>query len=422
MNEKEIRKLKKKMVRASMIAIVAVVVIVVTAIYSFTLAGQRKEAENVLDVIIREGGTLKESEYDSTKNEESGFFGEWSPTSSAEFPYQTRYFSALINEDGEVKIISMEHIASVSEEEADEMVESISSANTSFGRIKNYYYKSAETDEGTLYVFVDSSEQITFSKRILMSGLLTALAVIFLVYLLLQKVAEKMIAPEVENMERQKEFITNASHDLKTPLAVIRANTEIDIAVNGKNEWNESTLRQTNEMNQLIERLITSAKAGEEAPKRSGNVSISKIAKEECGRFQSLAKQRNISLESMIQEDLTLKGDPSEIRQLISLLMDNAIKYCDYGGEVQFSVSLKGKRIHLLMKNTYRDGGNLDLTRLFDRFYRSDKARSQNEEKQGHGIGLSVAQETAEKYKGTIEVTWKNDIISFATDLGNRKK
>lgn len=423
MNEKEIRQLKKKFIRAAMIAIVTVVTIVVSAIYGFSLASLRKEAEGILDKILQEGGTLTEPSNSSASYDESGFFEEWSPTSSAEFPYRTRYFSVLVNEEGETQKVSVEHIVSVNAGEAEEMVTRIltSNANGSFGRIENYYYKSAETDEGILFVFMDGSEQIAFNKRILFIGLSTGFAVIILVYLLLQIIAERMIQPEVENVERQKEFITNASHDLKTPLAVIRANTEIDIAINGENEWKQSILRQTDQMTELIGQLITSAKMDEEQPIQIEEVPISSIAQEEYESFQSLAKKRKINLESNIQKDLKLQGSSYEIRQLLSLLLDNAVKYCDQDGTVRLLLNSKGKRVDLLIANTYQNGAQLNLNRLFERFYRNDQSRSQNDQSEGHGIGLSVAQKTAEKYKGKIQVSWKNNIISFHVILNYRK-
>ena len=234
--------------------------------------------------------------------------------------------------------------------------------------------------------------------------------------MLFRSLSKRMIQPEIRNAERQKQFITNAGHELKTPLAVIRANTELDIMLNGENEWNQSTLRQTDQMTKLIQDLVTIARAEEEPePENMVEVDVTASVQEAVDSLSPLAKQAEKTLTAEIQSDVKMRAQEGHLKQLATLLLDNAIKYCDDKGTVHVELFRKGKNIRLVVSNDYKDGAGVDYSRFFERFYRAEE--SHGGEKSGYGIGLSIAESIVERYKGTIHVTWNNGVIHFTVKI-----
>ena len=224
------------------------------------------------------------------------------------------------------------------------------------------------------------------------------------------------IRPEIRNAENQKKFITNASHELKTPLAVIRANTELEMMMHGEDEWNRSTMNQVDRMTGLIQNLVMIARADEKANKEDmAETDVSKVVSDTADTFLPVATQSGKSMRKEISEGVTMLTNEAHIRQLVSLLVDNAIKYCDDGGEIGVLLSQKGKGVRIEISNSYAEGGSQDYSRFFDRFYRQDE--SHNIDKGGYGIGLSIADSLVRRYKGKIDVSWKDGVISFVCVL-----
>ena len=336
-----------------------------------------------------------------------------------EFYYTNRYFAIIYDADGNISNVITRHTAVVSEKEADVYGQAALNSGSQFGRHSDYYYQVADMNEGgKIVVYLDSSDIISANSRlqyvtlgIILFGVI--LAAVFTVYF-----SKWAIASEVRYMEAQKGFITNASHELKTPLAVIRANTEMIEMLGGSNEWPESTARQVDRMSGLISNLVMIARAEEN---ESGSESlcedcdISTAVSETVKNFESVAAGAGKQLKKEIDSDVRMKASDAQIRQLTSLLTDNAIKYCDDGGMVQVSLSRKGRTTVLSVSNDYSDGEGKDYTRFFERFYREDQ--SHNTDKGGFGIGLSIAETIVKVYRGSINATWSEGRISFICEL-----
>ena len=229
----------------------------------------------------------------------------------------------------------------------------------------------------------------------------------------------KLIQPEIENSRRQKQFITNASHELKTPLAVIRANTELLEVTEGENEWTRSTLNQVDHMSGLIQNLVLISKAQErEDTSILSEIDASGIVKQTISSFEPLAKNKGKELESKVDDNVSVVADESKLRQLTTILLDNAIKYCDDGGKISVALSQlkRGKnKIRLVVSNNYAEGEKIDCNRFFDRFYREDQ--SHNIDKGGYGIGLSIAESICKQYGGSIRAMFKDGIICFICQI-----
>jgi hypothetical protein len=236
-----------------------------------------------------------------------------------------------------------------------------------------------------------------------------------LLLLLLIGFANRAVAPLARNIESQKMFITNASHELKTPLAIISANTEVLEMTEGKNEWTESTMEQVKRMTELISHLITLSKLQEKDEIVLTDVSISEVTEKVAAEFRILAEQKGLTYETEIAKDRTVKADQGGLRELTSILIDNAVKYCTEGGTVRVALEPKLHGTMLSVANTYPEKEGVDYSKFFERFYREDQ--SHNSEKKGFGIGLSMAKHFTEMFRGKISVGYKNGMIIFTVVL-----
>ena len=212
----------------------------------------------------------------------------------------------------------------------------------------------------------------------------------------------------------------NASHELKTPLAVIRSNTEMEEIVSGESEWTQSTIRQVDRMNSLIQNLVMISKSREmEGRTELAKINASEAVAQTARDFASRAETEGKTLLQDIVPDLELTADGSQLRQLTMILLDNAVKYCDANGNIAIRLEPAAKwgkkGIRLTVSNDYAAGKDVDYTRFFDRFYREDK--SHNIDTGGYGIGLSIAEHICEQYKGSIRADWRDGKIFFICDL-----
>ena len=228
--------------------------------------------------------------------------------------------------------------------------------------------------------------------------------------------SSRAIRPEIENSRKQKQFITNASHELKTPLAVIRANTEVIEMLQGESEWTQSTMHQVDRMDGLVQNLVMIARAEEQEDRSAmGEIDVSRVVVDSVDPFRALARQEEKELVCNVAKDVRMMADGSAIQQLCTLLVDNAIKYCDDGGRVTVEVSQPKKgRVTLVVQNTFANGRKAQFNRFFERFYRDDQAHSNGG---GYGIGLSVAESICKRYRGGIKAVWKAGVVSFICQL-----
>ena len=439
MNEQSIKKLKNKFLIISMCSFIAVMVIIGGLIYIGTLTVSRREAHEVTQSIIDNGGELpsvktvirddgsddngQDSEDDeditnpTPKENLNNFlktlFGSGrNILSNKDQWYATRYFSVVFDRQNNVTDIKADRIASVDLQQAKQYALAVSKNTFSFGSIGNYYYQVSKQKNRTIVVFVDSTNQIRLTNRILYMALILLGFGSIISFLVLRALSYKVIAPEIRNAEQQKQFITNASHELKTPLAVIKANTQVQEMMNGKDEWSESTMHQVDRMTGLIQNLVTIVRAEEkeDAGDRT-DTDISEAIRDTVKSYAPVAENAGETLNQNIGDGIHMNAVESQIRQLATLLIDNAIKYCDEKGTIDVTVIQKGRGIRLSVSNSYADGKNVDYSKFFERFYRADQ--SHNVDKGGYGIGLSIAESLVKQYNGSINASWKDGIITF---------
>lgn len=228
--------------------------------------------------------------------------------------------------------------------------------------------------------------------------------------------SRRAIRPVAESIVRQKEFVTNAGHELKTPLAIIRANTEAMELRQGETNWSRNIKEQTVRLNGLMENLLLLARMDEFAAQPPAErVDLSLLAQETLCSFREGAALRGILLEGDLQPGVLVRSDRSHMSQLLSILLDNAVKYTEPEGRIGMTLCQEGQRVLLRVSNgPARLTG--DPSRLFERFYRGDPARTQKTG--GSGIGLSAARAITDTWQGTIRAGMEGeDTVVFTVSL-----
>jgi len=423
-------------------------------IYLFGTITIRNEAQQIMRYIVENDGDLpkpdtiqdnEEESHDSDSDEEDtddpsftetmewslqsifgvgDFFGE-TPDSY----YTTRYFAVLFDESETVSLIKTSHIAYIEEEQAEEYARIALDRPFHFGNFGRYYYYCADRESGgTIVVYLDRTEQLSLMRRVLISVLSILGLGTFMSFFIMRLLSKGFVRTEVENVEKQKQFITNASHELKTPLAVIKANTEMQEMMDGESEWSRSTLRQVDRMTGLIGNLVQIARAQEMTDGELAPTDIAAAVSETADSFAPVAASDGKKLEKEIPDSLVTKSSDSSMRQLTSLLIDNAIKYCDDGGTIKVELTRSRRGAVLTVSNDYAEGANVDYTRFFERFYRQDEAHTisagtvtgssegssgERTGKSGYGIGLSIVESLVKSMMGSIDVSWNKGRILF---------
>lgn len=326
---------------------------------------------------------------------------------SVETPFETRYFTVTVDENGEVTDCDLDRIAAVDEETAEEYTQTAQQKNKTTGFQGIYRYRVTETEDGAKYVFLDCRREISNFRTVLVTTISVSLLGLAAVFVLVVIFSRMVFRPVEESIQKQKRFITDASHELKTPLTIIDANTEVMEMESGESQWTKSTRKQIQRLSGLVQQLVTLSRLDEEKGlEEKCEFNLSEAVSECVQPYESLAQTREKNLTLNIEEDITYTGDERSIRQLAGILMDNAVKYSSENGNIILTLKKKGKKIFLEVYNDADDlpQGKLDV--LFERFYRLDSSR--NSGTGGSGIGLSVAKAIVQAHKGKITAENKN--------------
>jgi len=247
-------------------------------------------------------------------------------------------------------------------------------------------------------VFVDGSNNLNSLYQSLGITAAVLVSASLVILLLIALISKRVMRPVAESYEKQKQFITDANHELKTPLTLILTNLDIAQQELGENEWLSDIRSEGQRMTALVNQLVELSRMDEERPMETAELSLSDLVADTVSEFAPLIAQRGKLLQVQLVPDIVCTGNEVLLRRLVSILMDNAAKYCDEGGTVTVTLQ-KQWYITLQVENTYAQVSATPLNRLFDRFYRADKARTSSH---SFGIGLSLAKSITEKHKGTI--------------------
>jgi hypothetical protein len=325
----------------------------------------------------------------------------------------TMYFSVLFDSKG--NIVNTNSISPFLQEYATSLASDIYKGNTDKGVVDGYKYKVGSYGDGKIIAFVDCARDISainLLRNISLSILVISMIVTFVISSLFSKVA---LRPVEESYNKQKRFITDASHEIKTPLAVIDANTDILEMENGESEWTKSTKNQIARLTKLTNSLVSLARMDE------GNLalemeefSLSNLILEEYENYIPLAMMKNKKMEEKIEKNVKFVGNEQYIRQMIGIFLDNAIKYSTDDSVIEISLSAKRRIIIRNRAVGLKKDKNYD--ELFERFYRMDSSR--NSSTGGYGIGLSLAKSIILMHKGKVSArSVGEDIMEFEIRL-----
>lgn len=322
---------------------------------------------------------------------------------SAELPHESRFFSVLLNEENALMEIETSHIAAISDERAIRFASRVAEHGDERGFFGIYRYVKVSEPEGLRVIFLDTSNTMGNYFSVLFNSIGIALILLLLVLVIVSFLSNRILRPIAESYEMQRQFISDAGHELKTPLTIIRADADVLEMDLGKNEWLEDIQRQTDRLGELTNNLLLLSRMEDT---RSAitmiDFPLSDCVAETVASFETLAKARERDLTCHVEPLLTLRGDERAIRQLVSVLMDNAIKYSPKGGVIRLRLERSGRAVQLTVYNTTEETlPRESLPRLFDRFYRVDSAR--NSGVGGHGIGLSLAKAIVDVHNGKIQ-------------------
>ncbi|MBE6945106.1 MAG: HAMP domain-containing histidine kinase [Ruminococcaceae bacterium] len=324
---------------------------------------------------------------------------------SAELPHESRFFSILLNENNELIDMETSHIAAISDEWALKFAAQVAELEDERGFYGVYRYVKVNEATGLRIIFLDTSNTMGFFFRVMFNSAIIALVILLLVMVIISFMSNRVIKPIAESYEMQKRFISDAGHELKTPLTIIRADADVLEMDLGQNEWLEDIQRQTDRMSELTNNLLLLSRM-EDTKRTTAMIDfpLSDTVTETVGSFETLAKARGRKLSTQIEPLLNFRGNERAISHLVSVLLENAIKYSPEGGEIRLKLERVGRTAQLTVFNTTMETLPKEaLSRLFDRFYRVDSAR--NSGVGGHGIGLSLAKAITDAHRGKIQAS-----------------
>ncbi len=321
---------------------------------------------------------------------------------SPEVPYESRYFTAMVTKDGNIEETDFSKIISVDKESVTDFIQKAVENKSNRDFIGQFRYAKQTDNKVTRIIFLDCGRKLDSFRTFMWTSIAVGLLGCVIVFIIFLFAAGRIIRPIAESYEKQKRFITDAGHEIKTPLTIIGANLDLLESDYGENESFSDIRTQTKRLGVLTGDLVYLSKM-EEAENSLVKIEfpVSDLVGETAGQFRSVAATQNKEFRVQVEPNLTMYGSPDAVRQLITILLDNAMKYSPNGGIVTFDMYSRKKMLFISVFNTaMMPVSNESLSHLFDRFYRTDASR--NSETGGHAIGLSIAQAITSAHGGKI--------------------
>lgn len=401
-----IKKLKIKFILLSMLSLFILLTVIVAGMNIINYLSMVKESDEILSLLSQNKGRFPDL------NATAPAGNRLPHNMSPELPYESRFFSVLLDENGNVIQTDTSRITAVDEDSAINYAKTVQQADCAQGFIDAFRYVKS-TEENTIRItFLDCGRKIDSYNQFLLTSIGMACGGLIIVFFVIFFFSGKIIRPIAESYEKQKRFITDAGHEIKTPLTIIRTNADLLKMDLGENECLDDIQQQADRLTTLTEDLVYLARMEESAPAlQMIDFPLSDLVSETVNAFKALVQTQNKQLQCDIQPLLSMRGNDKAIRQLVSILMDNALKYSPTEGTICVFLAKQNRAIHFHVINTTQTAIDpQSMSHVFDRFYRADASR--NSQTGGHGIGLSIAKAIVHAHSGKIQA-WSPDDHSF---------
>lgn len=287
------------------------------------------------------------------------------------------------------------------------VTDAVNESSTS-GYVGTYRYLKVNNDAGNLVLLLNTQRDLDSFHAFMRNSIIVSSIVILSVFILLVLISKKVIAPIQQSYQKQKQFITDASHELKTPLAIIRSNTDVLELENGDSKWTKNIQNQVDRLTSLVNSLVVFSRMEEKDTAEKVKFNLSESLHARIDDFEELASFQKKHIIADIDNNIYYRGEQQAIVQLMDILLENAIKYATK--ETNINITLKKNKKYATMKiSNQANVKKGDLRKVFDRFYRLDESR--NSTIKGYGIGLSMAKLITEKHKEVIKAYAPEDGI-----------
>lgn len=406
-----IKTLRKRFIRIAVLAVTAVLLMLCLIVNIANYASVDRDLIRMLQMISGNQGTVPQMPQGVKPDGKQG--GGFTP----ETPFSTRYFVLRYDDEGVLVNADLGSIAAVTTDDTTAYLQVATKHGVGYGWSNGYrYYVVKNGENRNMAIFLDAHRDLQTVKTTAWLSLAAMLFCVACVYLVVTLLSRRAIDPVVKASKKQKQFITDASHELKTPITVIATSLKVLEMETGENKWIDKSLAQTEKLRDLVNSLVSLSRMDEEqSPLKMCDFSLSDAVSETVGSFADFAAANGHMLTAEIAPEILYHGDEYAIRQMVSILLDNAVKYASDGSPIRLTLE-KGKKGPVLRTVNCCEGlTQQQADKLFDRFYRVDQSRTTG----GFGIGLSMARSIAEGHKGSIKATCcEENKIEFTVLLG----
>lgn len=412
------KKLKRKvfLVIFLILTILLVTILTVSACQSY-----QNQVENIRTALLRIDETRNFMSGITSLNkgsENNSFFQNPSIEEKNDQPklfVDSRIYAVRLDEHNNILDIINHTTEEINEKEIKELAENIIKKNTN-NKIKisnlifdDYSYIFSKNNKSL--IIMDNSDEKGIVLQLLKTTLILFIILEIIIIYISNKLTSWIVKPVIETFNKQKQFVADASHELKTPLSVIIASAEALENDPSEVKWLDNIKSESERMNDLVTDLLEMAKTENGIKEHYVVENFSKIVEMSILTFESIIFEKNIKLDYNIQENIILLCNSNQIKQLLSILIDNAIKHCSLNGEIIISLKKEKGNIVLNVTNQGKEIPKQERENIFERFYRVDESRNRNENR--YGLGLSIAKNIVTNHDGTIHVNCENGYTTF---------
>lgn len=410
------QQLQKSFVKNAMISFSLVLVFVLVLLNGIYYKQTIEQIDRVATMLIDHKGIFPDA---PSTNPPVNFLEEWITLGTEwkkDDQLSTRYAVVRFSNQ-QIQSINQTNLVSVDEEVLKKQAQEIISRNVQSGWSKMLRFRLSNGNEESLLVFVDAKKEIQQIVRLIIVTILVFFICLIGIYTLIRLLSKRAIQPFVDNVKKQQEFISNASHEIKTPLAVLSANNDLLSMMGTENRWIDSNRRQIKRLNGLVGQMLLLARYDEsQLTLTVEKIDLVQISKEIIDDLSPVLQEKGLTVQFQGGTSYVINADKSSIQELIRILIDNAIKYT----VIDKVITIKVTDEAFCMINQTEPMTDEQVRQLFDRFYRVDSSR--NRTTGDSGLGLSIAQKIAEinQLQLSAELV-EQDRIQFKIALKNRK-